>query len=108
HFGDIGHPHRCAGVTGMRLLYGVHGQKSNRIGKFAAGGHGNLLLLKGTRIVLYSGAASKYRGAPSAISADRGLTGVKSGISAETRCSAQFDDIVPPYVQSRSIRLDAV
>jgi len=38
-FGDVRHPHGGARMAGIGLLNGVHGQSTDRIGKFAAGGH---------------------------------------------------------------------
>ena len=39
NFGDIGHAHRGAGVTGFGFLYGVHAQSADRVGQFGAGSH---------------------------------------------------------------------
>ncbi len=39
HFGDIGHAHRHARMTGIGLLYGVHRQRADGVGVFESGGH---------------------------------------------------------------------
>ena len=39
HFGNIGHAHGRAGVAGLGLLYGIHGQGTNGIGQFETGWH---------------------------------------------------------------------
>ena len=36
--GDVGHAHRHAGMTGVRLLHGVHGQGPDGVRHVAAGG----------------------------------------------------------------------
>ena len=46
-FGDIGHPHRHAGMAGIRLLYGIHGQGANGIGEFTSTGHHYSLVIHG-------------------------------------------------------------
>ena len=40
HFGNVRHTHRHAGMTGIGLLDGIHGQHPNGVGKFAACRHG--------------------------------------------------------------------
>ncbi|MBK4824724.1 hypothetical protein GJS26_00775 [Pectobacterium carotovorum subsp. carotovorum] len=39
HFGDIGHAHRCAWVTGFGFLHPIHAQRADSIGKFFTRGH---------------------------------------------------------------------
>src|SRR5208283_2692339 len=41
---DVSHAHGSARMARMSLLDGVHGQGTNGVGEFAAGGHGGLLL----------------------------------------------------------------
>jgi hypothetical protein len=38
HRGDVGHAHRHAGMTGVRLLHGVHGEGPDGVCHVAAGG----------------------------------------------------------------------
>ncbi|PPE60915.1 hypothetical protein F152LOC_02780 [Pectobacterium brasiliense] len=38
-FGDIGHAHRCARVTGFGFLHPIHAQRADSIGKFFTRGH---------------------------------------------------------------------
>ena len=39
HLGDVGHAHRHAGVARVGLLDGIHGQRTNGVGKFESAGH---------------------------------------------------------------------
>src|SRR5690606_11047542 len=39
NFGDVGHAHRGAGVTGFGFLYGVHAQGADGVGQFGTGSH---------------------------------------------------------------------
>jgi hypothetical protein len=36
HFGDIGHAHGRAGMTGLRPFHGVHAQGADGVGQYAA------------------------------------------------------------------------
>ena len=36
HLGDVRHPHRHAGVAGIRALHRVHGQRADRVGELSA------------------------------------------------------------------------
>ena len=38
HFGNVGHAHGRAGMSRIRGLYGIHGERANGIGQGAAGG----------------------------------------------------------------------
>ena len=37
HFGNIGHAHRCAGMSGVGFLDRIHTQRTNGIGKLFTG-----------------------------------------------------------------------
>ena len=40
--GDIGHAHRHAGMAGVGALHGVHGERADGVGEFAACSHAAL------------------------------------------------------------------
>src|SRR5208283_6181459 len=48
---DVSHAHGSARMARMGLLDGVHGQGTNGIGEFAAGGHGGYFWRRGPSIV---------------------------------------------------------
>jgi hypothetical protein len=39
HFGDVGHPHRHAGMPGVGFLDRIHREDADRVGEFGTSGH---------------------------------------------------------------------